>query len=176
MSGAIVPLMKGSFDKRSAFDRALVEAARADLTPVYRLAYVSKATPLMKSEDLRAIAEVSGPRNASADITGILVMDGGRILQVLEGQRQAVVDLFERISGDPRHEEVRQVSGGEQDARLLNNWSMVSGDGGVVPSDLLRAFHSLYRRLEEVNGLVEVSPDEVELLKTISLFRSIPSF
>ena len=68
-----------------------MEASRADLTPIYRLAYVSEATPLMKPEDLQAIAEVSGPRNASADITGILVMDAGRILQVLEGRRNAVV-------------------------------------------------------------------------------------
>ena len=88
----------------TTLEEVLAEASRADLTPVYRLAYVSKASPFMKPEDLQAIAEISGPRNASADITGILVMDGGRILQVLEGRQQAVVDLFKRISGDPRHE------------------------------------------------------------------------
>ena len=167
-------LVEGGDIKTSALEIALMEASRADLTPIYRLAYVSEATPLMKPEDLQAIAEVSGPRNASADITGILVMDAGRILQVLEGRRNAVVNLFEKISGDPRHQKIRKVAGAEQEARLLNNWSMVGGDHGVVPSRLLESFHSLYLQLSDVNGLVEVGPDEIDLLKTISLFRSIP--
>lgn len=158
----------------SALETASMEASRADLTPIYRLAYVSEATPLMTPEDLQAIAEVSGPRNASADITGILVMDSGRILQVLEGRRNAVVKLFEKISVDPRHEKIRRVAGAEQEARLLNNWSMVGGDSEVVPSGLLESFHSLYLQLSDVDGLVEVGPDEIDLLKTISLFRSIP--
>ena len=109
-----------SGDKKiSALEIAVMEASRADLTPIYRLAYVSEATPLMKPEDLQAIAEVSGPRNASADITGILVMDAGRILQVLEGRRNAVVNLFERISDDPRHQKIRKVAGAEQSAYLI---------------------------------------------------------
>lgn len=155
-------------------EMALADASRADLAPVFRLAYVSEASDLMSPGEMRAIAERSGPRNSALDVTGILVMNGGHILQVLEGARPTVTALFEKIARDPRHTGVRQVAGSEQDERLLNNWSMVAGDGGVVPPSLLEAFQELYARLASADGLIEVGEDEIDLLKTISLFRSIP--
>ncbi|MGD1979879.1 MAG: BLUF domain-containing protein [Akkermansiaceae bacterium] len=153
---------------------AQAEAGRADLSAVFRLAYISRASKTLTPEGLRAIEEVSGQKNAKADITGILVMDSGRILQVLEGEQTRVTELFQRIARDSRHERVLQVAGGEQDSRLLNCWSMVSGQGGRTPEDILEQFHSLYDRLAGVEQLVEITPTEVDLLKTISLFRSIP--
>ena len=70
------------------------DARRLDLAGVYRLAYVSDASDLMEEGELQKIGERSMKRNADLDVTGILVMDAGRILQILEGGRESGVRSF----------------------------------------------------------------------------------
>ena len=48
----------------------------------------------------------------------------GRIIQVLEGEQQAVEDLFERIQQDPRHTEVDRVLTRPIQERLFEEWAM----------------------------------------------------
>ena len=74
---------------------AILEASRADLSSVFRLAYVSRASSLFLPSDLEEIGRLSSLRNPGADITGILVIDKGDILQILEGEKHSVVELFE---------------------------------------------------------------------------------
>ncbi len=150
------------------------EARLADLSSMFRLAYVSEASDRFGPEDLNDIGRKSAERNTKADITGILIMDGGKILQVLEGERGAVEALFLKISRDPRHTGVRQVSGSEQNHRLLSAWSLVSGSGSTAPDSLMQEFHSMHKRMSADEGLEDITVEEVELLKVIALFRAVP--
>ena len=176
-SGAFakVPKMKGGGKQSAVVRSAMREAGRADLSVVYRLAYVSEASPCFGADDLRDIKEKSTVRNAELDITGILVMDEGRILQILEGEEKAVMDLFATIAVDSRHQAVRQVSGGKQGKRYLNCWSLVSGQDSSTPVALKEDFHKLHARLSAREGMEDILPQEVELLKVVALFRSLPS-
>lgn len=153
---------------------AILEASRADLSSVFRLAYVSRASSLFGPDDLREIGLLSARRNLEADITGILVMDEGDILQILEGEKNMVVGLFEKISRDPRHENVQQVAGGEKASRLLSCWSLVGGAGASAPEALMNDFHRLHAKFYERQEIGDVTAEEVELLKVIALFRSVP--
>lgn len=154
---------------------AVLEAGRADLTSIYRLAYVSEATELFGPDDLSDIEQKSMSRNVELDITGILVMDEGKILQILEGEKALVIDLYERIAKDPRHELVKQVAGSDQDQRLLTSWNLVTGQASSAPEGLREEFRQLHARLTCQGRLKDVSAEEVELLKVITLFKSVPA-
>ena len=150
------------------------EAGRADLSSMFRLAYVSEASDCFGPDDLSEIARKSAERNSEADITGLLIKDGGKILQVLEGEKNSVESLFAKISGDPRHTGVRQVSGSEQGTRFLWCWSLVSGAGSTAPESLMQEFRAMHARMSAAEGLADITEEEVELLKVIALFRSVP--
>lgn len=151
-----------------------MEASRADLSTVYRLAYVSRASSMFGEDDLAKIGQVSSRNNSEADITGILIMDEGNILQILEGEKNSVLSLFEKISKDPRHEGVKQVAGSEKGARILRCWSLVSGNGSGTPESLRHEFQLFYAKLRDRETIADISDEEVELLKVIALFRSVP--
>ena len=153
---------------------AILEASRADLSSVFRLVYVSRTSPFFGSDDLAEIGRISSLRNSEADITGILVMDDGNILQILEGEKNQVTKLFEKIAKDRRHEDVREVSSGAKAFRYLSCWSIVGGAGTSAPKALMSDFHRLHARLREGVEIEDVTAEEVELLKVIALFRSVP--
>jgi len=168
------PQMSGMDECSKGIEAAKREARRADLSGVFRLAYVSKASALMGPGDLEKIEAKSVARNAELDITGILVMDEEKILQILEGDEKAVRALFEKILADPRHEEVRQVAGEIQETRYLSSWSLVRKQGATAPEGLMKDFHLLHNRLNDRQTMEDILPEEVDLLKVISLFSAVP--
>lgn len=91
------------------------------------LVYVSgrcNPTSQMNAEELRSIYEVSLKNNLRLGITGLLLATRRRFIQVLEGERRVVHDLFDRICGDSRHTNpfVRQSC--TLDMRVYGEWSM----------------------------------------------------
>ena len=149
-------------------------ASRADLSTVYRLAYVSETSPHFEPGDLKEIKETSIIRNAELDVTGILSIDDGKILQILEGEQRVVTDLFAKIAEDPRHQFVQKVAGAEQESRYLSCWSMVSGQVSTAPAGLKEDLHRLHARLTSQESLEDVTVNDVELLKVKALFRLVP--
>lgn len=149
-------------------------ASRADLSLVYRLVYVSRVTDVLEVEELKEIGETSITRNERLDVTGVLVVDDGKILQVLEGEKELVIGLFSKISLDPRHKGVMQVVGVVQKERKLRSWSMVSGKESQVPDALREDFHRLHDFLLETGWVDDLSDEQIELLKVMTLFRALP--
>ena len=75
-------------------------------TQLHEVLYVSTLNagqPLTIIADIAAKARVC---NESHNITGLLVFDGMRFCQQLEGERKPVMALLERIRQDPRHTDV----------------------------------------------------------------------
>lgn len=58
------------------------------------------------------------------NITGILIYIDGDIIQVLEGEREAIHNLFEIIKLDCRHKTIISVFDDIIDDRMFENWSM----------------------------------------------------
>ena len=82
-------------------------------TSLYRLIYCSRRSgppPGLADPEIVKILEASRRRNTDAGLTGALLFTGGSFAQVLEGQRDAVEQAFERIGTDPRHESVTILS------------------------------------------------------------------
>ncbi len=71
--------------------------------PLYEVLYVSTLSVDQPLSTVHAIAARSRIRNQEHAITGLLVFDGARFCQQLEGPEAAVRALMDRIRDDPRH-------------------------------------------------------------------------
>jgi hypothetical protein len=91
---------------------------------VFLLIYVSSAVRPLSQLELLDILEVSRTKNEEAEITGLLLYKDGNFMQFLEGPRENVCSLMEKIKKDPRHRGVITLLQQEQRGREFSNWSM----------------------------------------------------
>lgn len=93
--------------------------------PLYQLVYTSVMALDASVASVADICRVSRVRNAQDGITGLLVFDGLRFCQYLEGARDHVRDLAQSICEDVRHEQFMIHHEGDFDGpRLFSDWSM----------------------------------------------------
>ncbi|MGZ8287318.1 MAG: BLUF domain-containing protein [Allosphingosinicella sp.] len=88
------------------------------------LTYTSRARLDLRDEEVAAIHQTARHLNALDGISGLLLFDGSRFLQIVEGTEDAVDTLVERLRMDPRHSafEVRDERYVER--RAFPDWSM----------------------------------------------------
>ena len=91
---------------------------------IFYLIYLSSATKLFSDNDLSEILAVSRVNNTRRDITGLLLYHDGSILQVLEGEKEAVMDLYNHIEEDRRHKGIIKMLSGTSEERSFPEWSM----------------------------------------------------
>lgn len=70
---------------------------------LYRLVYTSARSPRCTDSDIEQILTTSRKNNSALGITGILIYTKDRFLQVLEGEKEKVMALYEKIDKDDRH-------------------------------------------------------------------------
>ncbi|MDL2716731.1 MAG: BLUF domain-containing protein [Acidobacteriota bacterium] len=90
----------------------------------FRLIYSSEAAPDLATPDLEGMLAESRIRNRARGITGVLVFVDGAFLQILEGEKDDVLDLMERIERDPRHRGIKVFHEEETDERAFPSWNM----------------------------------------------------
>lgn len=89
-----------------------------------RLLYASRAASGVDADALNAILRQSKAHNPALGVTGVLCFSGGIFLQLLEGGREAVNRLYNRIAADPRHVDVALLDYQEIGERRFGGWSM----------------------------------------------------
>jgi hypothetical protein len=94
----------------------------------HRLVYFSRNlltdSPAALAEGIAAILASARRTNARLGVTGALMFNAGCFAQVLEGPRDAVAQVFERIRRDPRHDDVTLLAFGPEPERAFEHWSM----------------------------------------------------
>ena len=83
-----------------------------------------RAVPAVDQEELVAILKKCKANNPKAGITGVLCFSEGIFMQVLEGGRNAVSALYNRIANAARHSEVALLDYEEIAERHFAGWSM----------------------------------------------------
>lgn len=91
---------------------------------MYMLAYVSSATVLFTDKELVELLEISRKNNALRGITGMLLYKDGNFMQFLEGPKQQVLQLVEKIKNDPRHRGIIVLLQEEHEQREFDGWAM----------------------------------------------------
>ncbi|TZG25733.1 BLUF domain-containing protein [Sphingomonas montanisoli] len=97
-----------------------------------QLTYISTAAPSLSIYDAETILEVSRRNNARAGVSGLLVFDGKRFLQALEGDQAAVEHTFARIREDVRHRAIVELSRRTVEIREFGPWAMASEVVGPI--------------------------------------------
>ncbi|GEA12454.1 BLUF domain-containing protein [Alteromonas sp. KUL49] len=90
----------------------------------FQLVYCSKANQHFTSADLLALLEQSKDYNASKNITGLLLYKDKSFIQLLEGDKKEILDLYREIEKDTRHRQVTRLIEKETDERHFPQWSM----------------------------------------------------
>jgi hypothetical protein len=91
---------------------------------MFQLMYVSTAVWKMENDDLSSILDVSRANNRQLGLTGLLLHLDRGFLQVLEGPKDAVLEIFGRIERDRRHTGLRILFQHDVSDRLFGDWSM----------------------------------------------------
>ncbi len=109
-----------------------------------RIMYLSRASSTMTAEKAAAIAEKSRRKNESLGITGVLALEDGVFLQILEGPDMAVAQRFDAIRGDFRHQAFITLSDGPVQSRCYPGQPMQIVAPEELPQDAREALLSLY--------------------------------
>lgn len=105
--------------------------------PVFHLIYRSRANAHFSDEDLIQLLRQCRLNNAPKKITGLLLYGFGSFIQLLEGEEDAVRDLyFKHIVNDKRHREHTLLHLAPVPKRLFKDWSMA-----FRPMDAQRVQH-----------------------------------
>ena len=91
---------------------------------IFQLIYTCAFTNPLSCTDLESIAQLSRKRNLDRNITGILLCKDGSALQVLEGEKYAVLALYETIKSDPPVTNLLTLIQRTAQEREFPNWSM----------------------------------------------------
>jgi len=85
--------------------------------------YISRAKQNFTSGDLADLRDLADARNRSEDITGLLLSDGARFIQALEGDAAAVQAVMDRIAKDSRHDNISYFRPITTNCRQFKKWT-----------------------------------------------------
>ena len=88
------------------------------------LLYASRVSPSAGSEITDSILQQSRLKNPRLGITGVLCQGGDVFMQILEGGRGPVNELYNTIVRDVRHEQVLLLHYQEVPERRFASWTM----------------------------------------------------
>jgi len=91
---------------------------------MYTLTYESVATSRLTSAEMEELLEKARANNQRDDITGCLIYYKGGFVQLLEGSKEKIETLYDKIKMDPRHKNVTLFSDDEISKRTFPNWGM----------------------------------------------------
>ena len=98
---------------------------KADESAVYQLIYASKAVDNLCENDLIAILTTARKFNQLSYITGMLIYHHGFFLQIIEGEKADIINLFySHITNDKRHHNISVFHEGYALKREFANWQM----------------------------------------------------
>ena len=113
-----------------------------------RIVYTSIAADALPTQEVFRIVETSERNNPKRDVTGFLIHDSDRFLQLIEGPPMAVEALVAEIETDPRHHsfEVRLRSTAEE--RWFPDWEMKR----LITFGSTPALEEIRQRIENLDG------------------------
>ncbi len=105
------------------------------------LAYISSAVAEFDKPKLVELLKTCYKNNGALGITGLLVYNGkGTFLQILEGEEQSVLSLYETIKRDPLHTRITCLGKKRIKERGYPDWKMGFRNLEHSPVDHLKGY------------------------------------
>ncbi len=132
---------------------------------MYRILYTSSATKIFEDKELEEILEKSRINNQKKEVTGLLIVKGRTFLQCLEGEKDDVLSIYEKISNDERHTNIIDLAEEDIDERLFPKWSM--GYRNVkhlsdFKSEKLKSFNTTEEFEESKDDILDIFKEFIE--------------
>jgi hypothetical protein len=108
---------------------------------MFELVYYSISKTEITTEMIGDILKKSRETNSKKNITGCLLFYDKVFLQLLEGEKEVVQELYEKIKKDERHSEVTLLIEQEVTERMFPAWSM--------------AFHESINKESDINQFIK---------------------
>lgn len=102
----------------------LKQFKKRDSLAIHQLVYESHPTDALTKEQLRDILTKSQYKNIRLNLSGLLIFHAGKFLQLLEGGKKEVDELFDAIRRDPRHTDIKVVLESDCQFRSMPSWVM----------------------------------------------------
>lgn len=108
---------------------------------LHHIVYLSSAWEGFDRSELDELARIANAKNTEHGLTGLLLYSGTHFIQVLEGSRDDLDTVFEKIRRDPRHTNIEVLFDTPIRARSFDNWGM----GVLDLSDRVDLDRSVFR-------------------------------
>ena len=99
-----------------------------NVSELHEVLYVSTLAPGAPLQVVAQIAAKARLANEAADISGLLIFDGMRFCQQIEGPRREVLALTQRVLQDKRHIDVEILRHGPLEARRFERFALGYAD------------------------------------------------
>ena len=130
------------------------------LNPLYQLIYTSSTDQELDESDLISLLAKSREKNSTRSITGLLLYSHSRFIQVLEGPKDAVEDLYQSIQLDSRHQRLICLTCYQLKHRDFADWAMGFRRLGQ---------HDFNEALPGFSDIVEAESINLKMLSGISI-------
>ena len=97
---------------------------QACLDKMYKIIYLSSATKPFSLTEINDLLAKAREKNSRLGITGMLIYREGNFIQLIEGDEQAVKNLYSTIKDDSRHKDCLVLDEGTIEKRCFAEWSM----------------------------------------------------
>ncbi len=96
----------------------------------------------MSDSDIQGILKGARENNKLLGITGLLVYHkrNKSFMQILEGEKQIIFKLFDKIKKDERHKSIQLVHDEKIEARNFKDWSMAFAELESIDKSKLEGF------------------------------------
>jgi Sensors of blue-light using FAD len=119
---------------------------------MHRIIYLSSSVNYFSDDQLKDLLKTAKQKNNIVGITGLLLYIDGDFLQVLEGEKETLVQLYEKIKLDARHKSVIKVYDENVLDRQFENWDM--------------GFSALkYHDIQKYDGLQNITKESLSNIK-----------
>ena len=90
------------------------------------LMYRSELTGVLTEEALRSLVATSVENNKKTELSGLLLIAGTQVLQIIEGPDRALFATMDKIRSDDRHKNFTTLSLGKVQKRCFPDWHMMN--------------------------------------------------
>lgn len=126
----------------------------------------------MSDSDIMDILKVSREKNSAFGVTGILLFYNktNQFMQILEGEKKVIFDLYNLISRDKRHSGLKLVYDGSVSERSFANWSMAFTNYESLDRSRLEGYSRFYEQ-----GFTDelIKDDHTTAIKIFQSFKTL---
>lgn len=133
---------------------------------MYELLYCSFANEDLTANDITDILKTSHKWNSLHGITGSLLYYDNQFIQIIEGEKQEVKDLYCKIQNDIRHKNVVLLGENEKKNRFFDTWSMAFKELSLSDMDNID-------KVLSINNFITYNSFDYKLTKAMKLFCTL---